>query len=193
MIPNLLTIPQSASDRRRWIALVVVCLGQLMIILDATIVTVALPTIQQDLHFSQAALTWVVNAYLITYGSLVLLAGRAGDLVGRKNVFLTGVLVFTAASVLCGLAQDPTMLVAGRFLQGAGGAMSGGVIIALIVTGFTEPNERAQAMGVFTFTVAGGGSIGLLAGGMLTQWMSWHWVFFINLPIGLATLSSDAF
>jgi len=188
MIPNLLTIPQSASDRRRWIALVVVCLGQLMIILDATIVTVALPTIQQDLHFSQAALTWVVNAYLITYGSLVLLAGRAGDLVGRKNVFLTGVLVFTAASVLCGLAQDPTMLVAGRFLQGAGGAMSGGVIIALIVTGFTEPNERAQAMGVFTFTVAGGGSIGLLAGGMLTQWMSWHWVFFINLPIGLATL-----
>jgi len=188
MITNLLTIPGLQSDRRRWIALVVVCFGQLMIVLDATIVNVALPAIQRDLHFNQASLTWVVNAYLITYGSFVLLAGRAGDLVGRKRVFLSGILLFTAASVLCGLAQDPALLVGARFLQGVGGALSAGVIIALIVTGFTEPNERAQAMSVFTFTVAGGGSLGLLAGGLLTQWISWHWIFFINLPIGVATL-----
>jgi len=188
MIPNLMTIPGAASDRRRWIALIVVCLGQLMIVLDATIVNVALPAIQRDLHFSQANLTWVVNGYLITYGSFVLLAGRAGDLVGRKKVFLTGIFLFTAASVLCGLAQDPAVLVAARLLQGAGGALSAGVIIALIVTGFTEPNERAQAMSVFTFTIAGGGSLGLLAGGLLTQWVGWHWIFFINLPIGIFTL-----
>ena len=188
MIPNLLTIQNTASDRRRWIALVVVCFGQLMIVLDSTIVNVALPSIQRDLHFTQANLTWVVNAYLITYGSLVLLAGRAGDLVGRKKVFLSGVLLFTAASALCGMAHDPALLVAGRFLQGAGGALSAGVVIALIVTGFTEPNERAQAMSVFTFTIAGGGALGLLAGGLLTQWISWHWIFFINVPIGLATL-----
>jgi EmrB/QacA subfamily drug resistance transporter len=188
MIPNLLTIPGTASDRRRWIALIVVCFGQLMIVLDATIVNVALPAIQHDLHFSQASLTWVVNAYLITYGSFVLLAGRAGDLVGRKKVFLSGVFLFTAASVLCGLAQDPALLVAARFLQGAGGALSAGVVIAIIITGFTEPNERAQAMSVFTFTIAGGGSLGLLAGGLLTQLVNWHWIFFINLPIGVATL-----
>jgi len=188
MIPNILTIPGTSSDRRRWIALVVVCFGQLMIVLDSTIVNVALSSIQRDLHFSQAGLTWVVNAYLITYGSFVLLAGRAGDLVGRKKVFLTGVFLFTAASVLCGFAQDPGLLIAGRFLQGAGAALSAGVVIALIVTGFTEPGERAQAMSVFTFTIAGGGSLGLLAGGLLTQWTNWHWIFFINLPIGVATL-----
>jgi EmrB/QacA subfamily drug resistance transporter len=188
MIPNILTIPGTASDRRRWIALVVVCFGQLMIVLDSTIVNVALTAIQRDLHFSQASLTWVINAYLITYGSFVLLAGRAGDLIGRKRVFLSGVFLFTAASVLCGFAQDPALLIAGRFLQGAGGALSAGVIIAIIVTGFTRPDERAQAMGVFTFTIAGGGSLGLLAGGLLTQWISWHWIFFINLPIGVATL-----
>ena len=188
MIPNVLTIPRGTIDWRRWIALVVVCFGQLMIVLDSTIVNVALPSIQRDLHFSQAELTWVVNAYLITYGSFVLLAGRAGDLVGRKKVFLSGVVLFTTASVLCGFAQDPALLVAGRFLQGAGAALSAGVVIALIVTGFTEPNERAQAMSVFTFTIAGGGSLGLLAGGLLTQWISWHWIFFINLPIGIATL-----
>jgi EmrB/QacA subfamily drug resistance transporter len=188
MIPNILTIPGSQSDRRRWIALVVVCLGQLMIVLDSTIVNVALPPIQRDLRFSQADLTWVVNAYLITYGSFVLLAGRAGDLIGRKKVFLSGILLFTAASVLCGVAADPILLVTGRFLQGIGGAMSAGVIIALIVTGFTEADERARAMSVFTFTIAGGGSLGLLVGGLLTQWVSWHWIFFINLPIGVITL-----
>jgi EmrB/QacA subfamily drug resistance transporter len=174
-------------DPRRWLALIVVCFGQLMIVLDSTIVNVALPSIQRDLHFSQADLTWVVNAYLITYGSLLLLAGRAGDLVGRKKVFLAGVVVFTAASVLSGFAHDAVSLVVARFLQGAGGALSAGVILALIVTGFPKPRERAQAMSIFTFVIAGGGSIGLLAGGLLTESINWHWIFFINLPIGVAT------
>jgi MFS family permease len=176
------------SNRQRWLALVVVCFGQLMIVLDSTIVNVALPSIQRDLHFSQANLTWVVNAYLITYGSFLLLAGRAGDLIGRKKVFLTGVVVFTVASVLSGLAHDPATLVAARALQGVGGALSAGVIIALIVTGFPKPQERAQAMSVFTFVVAGGGSLGLLAGGLLTQMINWHWIFFINVPIGVGTM-----
>ena len=181
-------IRAALDGRRRWLALVVVCFGQLMIILDSTIVNVALPSIQRDLHFSQADLTWVVNSYLITYGSLLLLAGRAGDLVGRKQVFLAGVVVFTVASVLSGLAQDPVALVAARALQGVGGALSAGVIIALLVTGFPRPEERAQAMSVFTFVIAGGGSLGLLAGGVLTEAVNWHWIFFINLPIGIATL-----
>src|SRR5713226_2839933 len=174
-------------DPRRWLALIVVCFGQLMIVLDSTIVNVALPSIQRDLHFSQADLTWVVNAYLITYGSLLLLAGRAGDLIGRKRVFLAGVVVFTVASVMSGFAQTPTELVIARFVQGAGGALSAGVILALIVTGFPKPVERAQAMSIFTFVIAGGGSLGLLAGGLLTESINWHWIFFINLPIGLAT------
>ena len=177
----------SPVSTRRWLALVVICFGQFMVVLDGTIVNVALPAIQHDLHFTQADLTWVVNAYLITFGSLLLLAGRAGDLIGRKKVFLGGVALFTAASVLCGLAQDPATLIAARFLQGAGGALSSGVILALIVTGFPKPTERAQAMSVFTFVIAGGGSIGLLAGGLLTEWVSWHWIFFINLPVGVAT------
>src|SRR5713226_4225633 len=151
MNSNLLKIKASAGDLRRWLALVVVCLGQLMIVLDSTIVNVALPSIQRDLHFTQANLTWVVNAYLITYGSFLLLAGRAGDLVGRKKVFLAGVVVFTLASVLSGLAYDPATLIGARFLQGLGGALSAGVIIALIITGFPKPQERAQAMSVFTF------------------------------------------
>jgi len=176
-----------SSGSRRWLALVVVCFGQLMVVLDGTIVNVALPSIQGDLHFGQAELTWVVNAYLITSGSLLLLAGRAGDLIGRKKVFLGGVALFTAASVLCGFATDATVLIAARFLQGAGAALSTGVILALIVVGFPKARERAQAMSVFTFVIAGGGSIGLLAGGLLTQWINWHWIFFINLPIGVAT------
>ena len=175
-------------DRRRWIALVVICFGQLMIVLDSTIVNVALPAIQHDLHFSQANLTWVVNGYLIAYGSFLLIAGRAGDLIGRRKVFLAGVVVFTVASVLSGLANDPATLIASRFLQGLGGALSAGVILALIVTGFPQPRERAQAMSVFTFVLAGGGSLGLLAGGALTQMISWHWIFFINLPMGIGTL-----
>ena len=176
------------SNLRRWVALVVVCFGQLMIMLDATIVNVALPSIQHDLHFTQAGLTWVVNAYLISYGSFLLVAGRAGDLIGRRAVFLAGVFLFTAASVASGFSQGVEGLIIGRFIQGLGASLSAGVIIAIIVTEFSKPVERAQAMSVFTFTIAGGGSLGLLAGGMLTQWVNWHWIFFINLPIGVVTL-----
>src|SRR6266849_6056507 len=179
-------------DPRRWLALVVICFGQLMIVLDSTIVNVALPSIQRDLRFTPAELTWVVNAYLITYGSLLLLAGRIGDLIGRKKVFLAGVVLFTAASVLSGFAQSPAALVIARFVQGAGGALSAGVILALIVTGFPKPGERAQAMSIFTFVIAGGGSLGLLAGGLLTESINWHWIFFINLPIGVATFMAGA-
>jgi EmrB/QacA subfamily drug resistance transporter len=176
------------GEWRRWLTLVVVCFGQLMIMVDVTIVNVALPSIQRDLHFTPATLSWVVNAYLITYGSFLLLAGRAGDLIGRKKVFISGLVIFTVASALSGLTQDAVMLVAARALQGLGAALSGGVIIALIITDFPRPHERAQAMSIFTFVIAGGGSLGLLAGGLLTQMVSWHWIFFINLPIGLATL-----
>ena len=176
------------SDLRRWVALVVVCLGQLMVMLDSTIVNVALPSIQRDLGFTPASLTWVVNSYLIAYGSFLLVAGRAGDLIGRRKIFLAGVFLFTAASVAAGLSHDMATLIAARFLQGLGGSLSGGVIIALIVTGFPKPVERAQAMSVFTFVIAGGGSLGLLVGGVLTEWVNWHWIFFINLPIGVATV-----
>ncbi|HXI97166.1 MAG TPA: MFS transporter [Candidatus Acidoferrum sp.] len=185
---NYSTAEPRFGDRQRWLALVVICFGQLMIVLDSTIVNVALPAIQRDLHFTQANLTWVVNGYLIAYGSLLLLAGRAGDLIGRKRVFLAGVAVFTVASGLDGLAADSTTLIAARLLQGVGGAMSAGVILALIVTGFPKPQERAQAMSIFMFVIAGGGSLGLLAGGTLTQLINWHWIFFINVPIGVGTM-----
>ena len=180
------------SNLRRWMALVVVCFGQLMIILDSTIVNVALPSIQRDLGFSQANLTWVVNAYLITFGSFLLLAGRLGDLFGRRLVFLVGVFFFTVASVGLGFAPDADSLIAGRFLQGLGASLASGVIIAIIVTEFTQPAERAQAMSVFALVIAGGGSLGLLAGGAITQFVNWHWIFFINLPIGLVTLPLGA-
>ncbi len=173
------------GDRRRWIALVIVCLGQLMIVLDTTIVNVALPKIQHDLHFTQANLTWVINAYLISYGSFLLLAGRLGDLIGRKRIFLSGLVLFTAASATCALAGDQTVLIASRFVQGLGGALAASVIIAIIVTEFPEAGERAKAMSVFTFVAVAGGSIGLLAGGVITESINWHWIFFINLPIGV--------
>ena len=176
------------SDRSRWIALVVLCAGMLMIVLDQTIVNVALPSIQRDLRFSTSNLAWVVNAYLIAFGGLLLLAGRRGDLVGRKRMFLTGLGIFTAASAACGLAQSQAVLVAARFIQGAGGAMTSSVILGAIVTMFPKPRELAKAMGVFSFVASGGASIGLLAGGVLTQALSWHWIFFVNLPIGLVTL-----
>jgi EmrB/QacA subfamily drug resistance transporter len=176
-----------SGDRARWIALVVLCVGMLMIVLDATIVNVALPSIQSDLSFTQSNLAWVVNAYLITFGGLLLLAGRLGDLVGRKSVFMAGLAVFTAASLLCGLAQSQEVLIAARFLQGAGGAMTSAVILGMIVTMFPEPREQARAIGVFSFVASAGGSIGLLAGGALTQGINWHWIFFVNLPIGVAT------
>jgi EmrB/QacA subfamily drug resistance transporter len=172
-------------ERRRWLALAVLCLGQLMMVLDATIVNVALPAIQRDLHFTQGNLTWVMNGYLITFGGLLLLAGRLGDLVGRKRVFLTGLVMFVAASVLCGVASDQTMLIAARLLQGVGGAVASSVILAIIVTEFPERAEQARAMGLYAFVSAGGGSIGLLAGGALTQSLSWHWIFFVNVPIGV--------
>jgi EmrB/QacA subfamily drug resistance transporter len=175
------------SNRRRWMALMVVCLAQLMIVLDTTIVNVALPSIQRELHFTQGNLTWVVNAFLVTFGSFLLLAGRLGDLVGRKRVFLTGVVVFTAASALCGLAPSQGFLIAARFIQGLGGALQASVILAIIVTEFPEPADRARAMSAYVFVAVAGGSLGLLAGGALTQALSWHWIFFVNLPIGIAT------
>jgi EmrB/QacA subfamily drug resistance transporter len=185
-----LTSPTTpVADRRRWAALMVVCLAQLMIVLDVTIVNVALPSIQQDLHFSQANLTWVVNAFLVTFGSLLLLAGRLGDLLGRKRVFLAGVIGFTVASLLCGVAPSAGALIAARLLQGVGAAAQASVILAIIVTEFPEAHDRARAMSAYVFVSVAGGSLGLLAGGLLTQALSWHWVFFVNLPIGLLTLA----
>ncbi len=175
------------TGRRRWWALVVVCLGMFMNSLDASIVNVALPAIQRDLHFSQSGLIWVVDAFLVTFASFLLMAGRLGDLVGRKRVFLTGIAVFTAASILCGAAASPAMLVIGRFVQGVGGALSASAILAIIVTEFPEPAERAKAMSAYIFVAVGGGAIGLLVGGVLTQALSWHWIFFINVPVGVAT------
>jgi EmrB/QacA subfamily drug resistance transporter len=175
----------SKQERRRWIALAVLCLGQLMMVLDATIVNVALPSIQRDLHFSQGNLTWVIDAYLITFGGFLLLAGRMGDLVGRKKVFLAGLVLFTAASIFCGASTSQGMLIAGRFVQGIGGAVASAVILAIIVTEFPGKAEQAKAMGMYAFVSAGGGSIGLLAGGALTQSLSWHWIFFVNVPIGV--------
>ena len=158
-----------------------------MIVLDVTIVNVALPSIQEDLHFSTSSLAWVVNAYLIAFGGLLLLAGRLGDLIGRRRVFLAGVALFTGASLLCGVAQSSAWLVAARFVQGVGGAMTSAVILGMIVTMFPEPREQAKAIGVFAFVASAGGSVGLLAGGVLTQSINWHWIFFVNLPIGVAT------
>jgi EmrB/QacA subfamily drug resistance transporter len=175
------------STRTRWIALYVLCTGVLMIVLDATIVNVALPSIQTDLGFSSASLAWVLNAYLIAFGGLLLLAGRLGDLVGRRLMFLIGLGVFTAASAVCGLAQSQSVLVAARFVQGAGGAMTTAVILGMIVTMFPEAREQAKAIGVFAFVASAGGAVGLLAGGILTQAINWHWIFFVNIPIGIAT------
>jgi EmrB/QacA subfamily drug resistance transporter len=186
---NTLSLATPTSDRRRWFALMVVCLAQLMIVLDTTIVNVALPSIQRDLHFTQGNLTWVINAFLITFGSFLLLAGRLGDLIGRKRVFLAGVVVFTAASALCGFAPSQGLLIAARFIQGVGGALSVSVILAIVVTEFPAPSDRATAMSAYVFTAVAGGSLGLLAGGALTQALNWHWIFFVNLPIGAATFA----
>jgi EmrB/QacA subfamily drug resistance transporter len=177
----------SAADRSRWIALYVLCTGMLMIVLDATVVNVALPSIQDDLGFSQSGLAWVVNAYLIAFGGLLLLAGRLGDLISKRGVFLAGLTIFTIASTLCGLTQSQGLLIGARFIQGVGGAMTSAVILGMIVTMFPEPREQAKAIGVFSFVASAGGSVGLLAGGVITQTISWHWIFFINIPIGIAT------
>src|SRR5271154_2512502 len=170
------------SDRSRWVALVVLCAGMLMIVLDGTIVNVALPSIQDNLGFSQSSLAWVVNAYLITFGGLLLLAGRLGDLIGRRTVFLAGLALFTAASLACGLADSEATLVAARFVQGIGGALTSAVILGMIVTMFPEPKEQAKAIGVYAFVASAGGSVGLLAGGVITQSIDWHWIFFVNIP-----------
>src|SRR5215216_3032 len=178
---------QAMTDRQRWLALYVLCAGVLMIVLDVTIVNVALPSIKDDLGFSQSGLAWVVNAYLIPFGGLLLLAGRLGDLIGKRRIFLSGLAVFVAASLFCALAQTEGMLIAARFVQGIAGALTMAVVLGMIVTMFPEPREQAKAIGVFGFVASAGGSIGLLAGGVLTEAISWHWIFFINLPIGIAT------
>jgi EmrB/QacA subfamily drug resistance transporter len=175
----------TSTEQRRWLALYVLCGGLLMIVLDATIVNVALPSIQEDLDFSQSNLAWVVNAYLIAFGGLLLLAGRIGDLVGQRRVFLTGLAVFTGASLLCAVAQSQGMLIGARFVQGAGGAIASAVILGMIVTMFPEPREQAKAIGVYSFVASAGASIGLLAGGILTEAINWHWIFFVNVPIGI--------
>ncbi|MFD6328021.1 MFS transporter [Streptomyces niveus] len=177
------------TARTRALALGVLASGMLMIVLDGSIVTVAMPAIQDDLGFSPAGLSWVVNAYLIAFGSLLLLAGRLGDLLGRRRMFLAGTGVFTAASLLAGAATSPAVLIAARFLQGVGSAMAAAVSLGILVTLFTEPGERARAIAVFSFTGAAGASIGQVVGGLLTDALSWHWIFFINLPIGLAALA----
>ena len=181
-------MPADTTDpRSRWITLYVLCVGMLMIVLDATIVNVALPSIQEDLGFSQNNLAWVVNAYLIAFGGLLLLAGRLGDLISRRGIFLAGLGVFVAASFLCGLAQSQEILVGARFIQGVGGAMASAVILGMIVTMFPEPREQAKAIGVYAFVASAGASAGLLAGGVLTQAINWHWIFFVNIPIGIVT------
>src|SRR3954469_4723351 len=175
------------TDRSSWVALYVLCAGVLMIVLDATIVNVALPSIQDDLGFSNSSLAWVVNAYLIAFGGLLLLAGRLGDLVGQRRVFLIGLTIFTIASVFCALAQSEGVLIGARFVQGIGGALTSAVVLGMLVTMFPEPREQAKAMGVYGFVASAGGSIGLLAGGVLTDAINWHWIFLINVPIGIAT------
>src|SRR5437899_917699 len=171
----------------RWLSLLILCTGFLLIVVDMTIVNVALPSIQRDLGFSQSSLAWVMNAYLIAFGGLLLLAGRFGDILGRKNVFMAGLALFTVASLACGAAQSQELLVAARFVQGIGGAMTSAVILGMIVTMFPEPREQAKAIGVYGFVASAGGSIGLLVGGVITQAINWHWLFFINLPIGVVT------
>jgi EmrB/QacA subfamily drug resistance transporter len=177
------------DSRTRWLALILLCLGDLMIVLDVTIVGVALPSIKENLGFSDASLAWVVNAYLLTFGGFLLLGGRLGDLFGHRRLFLIGISLFTGASLACGLASSQEFLVGARAVQGIGGAVVSAVALSLIVTLFTEPAERAKAMGVFGFVAAGGGSIGVLLGGVLTDVLNWHWIFLVNLPIGVAVFA----
>jgi len=177
------------QDRQRWLALMVLCLGVLMIVLDTTIVNVALPSIRADLQFSETALVWVVNAYMLTFGGFLLLGGRLGDLYGHRRMFLAGISLFTVASLACGVAGSQATLVAARAVQGLGGAVVSAVSLSLIMNLFSEPAERAKAMGVYGFVCAGGGSVGVLLGGLLTSVLSWHWIFLVNLPIGAAVFS----
>jgi EmrB/QacA subfamily drug resistance transporter len=177
------------DSRRRWLALYVLCLGDLMIVLDGTIVNVALPTIRDDLGFSETSLAWVVNAYLLTFGGFLLLGGRLGDLFGQRRLFLTGIVAFTAASLGCGLSTSQELLVSMRALQGLGGALVAAVALSLVMTLFTETADRAKAMGIFGFVLSGGGVVGVLAGGVLTDVLSWHWIFLVNIPVGAAVFA----
>lgn len=174
------------QGRQRWWALMVLCLGVLMIVLDTTIVNVALPSIREDLHFTETSLVWVVNAYMLTFGGFLLLGGRLGDLLGHRRMFLAGLVLFTVASLACGLARGQGLLIAARAAQGLGGAVVSAVSLSLIMNLFTEAGERARAMGVYGFVCAGGGSLGVLLGGLLTSTLSWHWIFLVNIPIGVA-------
>ncbi|TML44345.1 MAG: MFS transporter [Actinobacteria bacterium] len=174
-----------ADNRTRWLALYVLCLGSLMIVLDMTVVNVALPSIRQDLGFSETSLAWVVNAYLLTYGGFLLLGGRLGDIFGHRRLFLAGIVLFTLASLACGLSTTQWMLVTARTVQGLGGAVASAVSLSLMMMLFTEPAERAKAMGIFGFVASGGGSIGVLLGGVLTGLINWHWIFLVNFPIGI--------
>ena len=175
----------SADAHKRWLALFVVCFGTLMIVLDATIVNVALPSIREDLGFSETSLVWVVNAYLLTFGGFLLLGGRLGDLYGQRRLFVGGIVLFTAASLVCGLATSQVMLVSARAVQGLGGAVVDAIALSLIVNLFEDEIGRAKAMGVYGFVCAAGGSIGVLLGGLLTHALSWHWIFLVNIPIGI--------
>ncbi|MFA1589395.1 MFS transporter, partial [Achromobacter ruhlandii] len=174
------------QGKQRWWALMVLCLGVLMIVLDTTIVNVALPSIREDLHFTETSLVWVVNAYMLTFGGFLLLGGRLGDLLGHRRMFLAGLVLFTVASLACGLARGQGLLIAARAAQGLGGAVVSAVSLSLIMNLFTEAGERARAMGVYGFVCAGGGSLGVLLGGLLTSTLSWHWIFLVNIPIGVA-------
>jgi EmrB/QacA subfamily drug resistance transporter len=178
-----------ADSRTRWLALLVLCLGDLMIVLDVTIVGVALPSIKADLGFSDASLAWIVNAYLLTFGGFLLLGGRLGDLFGHRRLFLAGIVLFTLASLACGVANSQEFLIAARAVQGLGGAVVSAVALSLMMTLFTEPGERAKAMGIFGFVASGGGSIGVLLGGVLTDVLNWHWIFLVNLPVGVAVVA----
>jgi MFS family permease len=173
------------DTRNRWLALFVLCAGTLMIVLDTTIVNVALPSIRDDLGFSEESLAWVVNAYLLTFGGFLLLGGRLGDLFGHRRLFLIGITLFTAASVACGLATSQGFLIGARAVQGLGGAIVSAVSLSLMMGLFTEQEERAKAMGIFGFVAAGGGSVGVLLGGVLTDLLDWHWIFLVNVPIGI--------
>ena len=182
-------MPTNLTSRTRWLALYVLCVGDLMIVLDTTIVNVALPSIRADLGFSQTSLAWVLNAYMLTFGGFLLLGGRLGDLFGHRRLFLIGIASFTAASLACGLSTSKGMLIAARAVQGLGGAVVSAVAFSLILVLFTEPGERAKAMGFFGFVMAGGGSLGALLGGVLTDLVGWHWIFLVNIPIGVLVLS----
>ncbi|MDX6370819.1 MAG: hypothetical protein QOG93_2321 [Gaiellaceae bacterium] len=177
------------DNRTRWLALYILCLGDLMIVLDSTIVNVALPSIREDLNFSQTSLAWVVNAYLLTFGGFLLLGGRLGDLFGHRRLFLIGISFFTVASIACGVSTTQNLLIAARAVQGIGGAVVSAVALSLMMNLFTEPGERAKAMGVFGFVMSGGGSLGVLLGGVLTDALNWHWIFLVNVPIGVAVVA----